>query len=52
MVTDGKPVKAQQIIGGIVGRVWKPWPRRAAALKSAAPQINFPFPDSQRGVIP
>ena len=27
-------------------------PRRAAAPKSAAPDINFPFPDSQRGVSP
>ena len=33
-------------------RVWYESHDRAAAPKSAALEIYFPFPDSQRGVIP
>ena len=36
----------------IAGRVWKPWPRRATAPKSAAPEIYFFFLEALRGVIP
>ena len=36
----------------INGRVWKPWPRRAVAPKSPAPEIYFSFQEALRGVIP